>query len=107
MSLNRIRALRDQFDQWQVDAILINNPNNRRWLTGFTGSFGYVILTRDRAILAPDGRYWTQARQQSPNFEVYEFVRKAGALAKLINSAGVKRIGLEAEVVTLQLLAEL
>lgn len=107
MSQHRINALRARLDDWQVDAVLISDHTSRRWLTGFTGSFGFVIVTRSRAILATDGRYWTQGRQQSPDFELYEYVRESGAMAKLIESAESPRIALEAEVVTLAEMGEL
>ena len=107
MSQQRIDALRAKLDTWQVNAVMISDHTSRRWLTGFTGSYGYVIITQDRAILATDGRYWTQARQQAPAFEVYEYVRENGALAKFVKSTGGKIIGLESEVVTLADMKEL
>ena len=36
----------------------------RAWITGFTGSAGTAVVTRDRAALWTDGRYWTQAESQ-------------------------------------------
>lgn len=36
----------------------------RAWITGFTGSAGTAVVTRDRAALWTDGRYWTQAEDQ-------------------------------------------
>lgn len=36
----------------------------RAWITGFTGSAGTAVVTRDRAALWTDGRYWTQAENQ-------------------------------------------
>ncbi len=36
-----------------------------RWISGFTGSAGIALVLRDRAVLWTDGRYTTQARQQT------------------------------------------
>src|SRR5699024_10232969 len=36
----------------------------RKWISGFTGSYGYVVVTQDKAGLWTDGRYFTQAREQ-------------------------------------------
>ncbi|TVQ59080.1 MAG: aminopeptidase P family protein [Phycisphaerales bacterium] len=36
----------------------------REWLTGFDGSAGDALVTRDGALLWTDGRYWTQAAAQ-------------------------------------------
>jgi hypothetical protein len=36
----------------------------REWLSGFTGSMGTLVVTRDRAALFADSRYWTQAETE-------------------------------------------
>jgi Xaa-Pro aminopeptidase len=36
----------------------------REWLSGFTGSMGTLVVTRDRAALFADSRYWTQAEAE-------------------------------------------
>ena len=36
----------------------------REWLSGFTGSMGTLVITRDAAALFADGRYWVQAEAQ-------------------------------------------
>ena len=47
-----------------IDALLVTTPANIRWLTGFTGSAGLLLVTGDRALLTTDGRYRTQAAEQ-------------------------------------------
>jgi Xaa-Pro aminopeptidase len=46
------------------DALLVTEAANIRWLTGFTGSAGVLLVTGDRALLTTDGRYRTQASEQ-------------------------------------------
>jgi len=46
------------------DALVVTEPANIRWLTGFTGSAGVLLVTGDRALLTTDGRYRTQASEQ-------------------------------------------
>ncbi|MBE7416917.1 MAG: aminopeptidase P family protein [Ideonella sp.] len=36
----------------------------RQWLSGFTGSMGTLVITRERAALFADGRYWVQAERE-------------------------------------------
>ncbi len=74
---DRLAALRAQFDSLSVDAVLIPRydehqgeycaPHDARlaWLTGFTGSAGYCLVLRDRAVLFVDGRYQVQVRQET------------------------------------------
>jgi Xaa-Pro aminopeptidase len=48
----------------QADALLVSSLDNVRWLTGFSGSNGWVVLTPERVVLVTDGRYGDQARHQ-------------------------------------------
>ena len=47
-----------------ADALLVSDLTNIRWLTGFTGSNGWVVLGPDSLTLVTDGRYGDQAAQQ-------------------------------------------
>lgn len=46
--------------------LLVTDPLNIRWLTGFTGSFGSVLLSPDEVVLITDSRYTVQAGEQLP-----------------------------------------
>ncbi len=77
----------------------------RRWLTGFDGSAGDAAVTRDRALLWTDSRYWLQAeRQAGPRgFDVI----RAGApgapsLADWLASLGTgARVGIDPNTISL------
>lgn len=56
-------------EEKNIDAILIMSDYNRRYLTGFTGSSGAVIMTRDEKYLISDFRYKAQGREQAKDFE--------------------------------------
>jgi len=47
-----------------IGGLLVTTPANVRWLSGFTGSAGILLVTGDDAVLATDGRYRTQASEQ-------------------------------------------
>ncbi len=53
---NRLERLRSQLAQSGLDAIFISQSENRRYLSGFTGSAGFLLFSQDRAILATDFR---------------------------------------------------
>jgi Xaa-Pro aminopeptidase len=48
-------------------ALLVVDLNNIRWLTGFSGSAGTLIVRPDDMVLVVDGRYGDQAREQIKN----------------------------------------
>ncbi|MGA1657764.1 MAG: aminopeptidase P family N-terminal domain-containing protein, partial [Ilumatobacteraceae bacterium] len=45
-------------------SLLVFDLNNIRWLTGFTGSAGTLVVHPDEMVLITDGRYGEQARHQ-------------------------------------------
>jgi Xaa-Pro aminopeptidase len=97
----RLTAVRAKFDGWKVDGLLVGSPANRRWLSGFTGSSGQLLITRDKAILATDFRYWQQATEQAPAYTLFKHQRTAEDAAQFIHAGSVRRIGIEAEHTTL------
>jgi Xaa-Pro aminopeptidase len=90
--LDRVRNLFDDAgpDGEPIDALLVTTPANIRWLSGFTGSAGLLLVTRDRATLATDGRYRTQAQEQ------LEAVGVGAAIERCIGGVQAQRDGLVA-----------
>lgn len=70
MTLRRLRSrvarLRSQMDAKGMDALLVSQRENVRYLTGFTGSAGLAIVTSKRLALLTDFRYQLQARKEAP-----------------------------------------
>jgi len=61
----RLQKLRQKLVEHELDAILISQPENLRYLSGFTGSAGALLISPDSAMLATDFRYLEQARAVS------------------------------------------
>lgn len=85
----RRRRLIPVLKESRVNGFLITGLPNVRYLSGFTGSNGAVLLTRDRALLFTDPRYQSQAPQESD----CEVKIARGPLFKEIVSV-IKRLGL-------------
>lgn len=98
---DKLAQVREQFDRWRVDGLLITSAANRRWISGFTGSAGRVLVTRNKALLATDSRYWEQAARQAPEFEIFQLKGKPGELGDFLKAGGGVRYGVEARHVTL------
>ena len=62
--MKRIVALRDRLDASGCDALLVSSLTNIRYLTGFTGSAGVLLVRPDRLVFATDGRYKFQSEEQ-------------------------------------------
>lgn len=85
--LKRFQAwLGEQGDAF--DAVLISDRSNIRYLSGFTGTFAYLVISKDKAYLLTDSRYTIQARQQSVHFSHIKLERYTPptSIAKLCES---------------------
>jgi Xaa-Pro aminopeptidase len=101
----RLGRLRPSLADAGCDALLVTNLVNVRYLTGFTGSAGLLLLLPDESVLTTDGRYRDQAAEQlaaagvDARVEVRPTV--AGQHDVLAAAAqGVAHLGLEADSVT-------
>ncbi len=84
-----------------MDAFLVTRLPNVRYLTGFTGSNGQLILTAEDAVFLTDGRYAEQSRREAPDVRrmVYmgEFSR---AFGEACSELGVDRLAFESTGLT-------
>jgi Xaa-Pro aminopeptidase len=97
----RMQRLIETLDQHELDGLLIASPENRRYLSGFSGSAGVLIITPQVARLATDFRYYEQVREQAPDFELVEAPqRMEQVLAREIADLGLKRVGFESAALT-------
>lgn len=60
----RIGRLRALMSEQGHSSLLVSNASNLRYLTGFTGSSGAVLVSNDEALFVTDGRYTTQSHEQ-------------------------------------------
>ena len=80
----RVQRLRHTFEKHELDGALISNAQNRRYLSGFTGSAGYLKITADDAIIATDFRYYEQSAAQAPDFRLHKTVGGVDAWAPML-----------------------
>jgi len=68
--MNRLQKLRHKLIEEELEALLVSQPENYRYLSGFTGSSGWLFISNDSALLAVDFRYTEQASRETANLEV-------------------------------------
>jgi Xaa-Pro aminopeptidase len=101
--MSRVDRLRELMAPQQLDAIIITKPENRTYLTGFTGSAGAALVTAREALLLVDFRYVEQAAAEAPDWEVIRVPRLATeAVSELVRRRELQRIGFEPNGVTYQ-----
>lgn len=83
----------------KIDGFLINNTKNIRYLTGFTGSSGFILITRDDGLFFTDFRYIEQAESEVRGCKIrLEKGRRINTIGRVIKKRGIKRLGFEASI---------
>jgi Xaa-Pro aminopeptidase len=101
MTNARLDRLRDQLSQLGHEALLITYSHNRKYVSGFTGSSGMLLITEQDSWLLTDFRYMTQAADQAPGFELIEHAAKPMATVRdLLESKKITKLAFEQDHVT-------
>src|SRR5579871_3446670 len=104
----RLDRLRVRLAEHEVDALIVTNLANVRYLSGFTGSAGVLVVTDKPALLTTDGRYRTQSGEQveaaglagALDIAIGNGEEQRAAVRAAVVSAASARVGLEAEHVS-------
>lgn len=97
----RNRLIR-RFEEARIDGLLVTNVQNVRYLSGFTGGDGALLVTPAETSLLTDGRYDEQAARETRGIEIRVRKKELMAFAAwTVRKAGVARLGVEAAAITL------
>src|SRR3954469_18885474 len=103
----RRRSLGRRLKPLGLDALLVSNPVNVTYLTGFTGEASYLIVGRSRQLLVTDGRFTEQLADECPDLDLHvrpPTTTTPPEVAKVLTSVGLKTVGFESTHVTVDLL---
>lgn len=99
--MTKLTKLRFDFQDNNIDALLVTSPINRRYITNFTGTAGAVLITSTEAILITDFRYTEQAKKQAGDFTVVEHAGPIeDEIAKQIKRIHIEKLGFEEDHLT-------
>jgi len=99
----RISRVRQKFSCYKIDSLIFFNMNNIRYMSGFTGSDGILIIGENRTILLVDGRYITQAKLEVTCAEIIEYKDKIKGIIQAVRELNLKYIGFEAGSIAVQM----
>ena len=95
-NIGKIRSLLEEKD---LDGILLYKPENRRYVSGFTGSTGYVLITETDTKFITDFRYIEQATVQCKGFEIIE-IGNTKTITDVLNESTLLKLGVEEDFMT-------
>lgn len=90
------------------EVMVVASAENRRYLTGFTGSSGAAVFSGTEAVFVTDFRYVDQAADQCAGWEIHR--QRDGlveAVAEVVGRLGATRVGFERDLATYGFYADL
>ena len=78
-----------------LDGILFSSLENIRYLCGFTGSDGALVLSRRECHFLTDSRYWTQSEMEVKGAQIVHYRKKLDGVSSLLSDLKLKRVGFE------------
>ncbi len=97
----RVAALRTKLEAEKVDGMLIMRPENRAYISGFTGSSAFILVGAAEPVLITDFRYTEQAAGQCPGYKIVRHGHPpVNTIREQILAAGYKRLAFEKDYLT-------
>jgi len=97
---HRVRRLRAALAERNLPGLLVGAPVNRRYLSGFTASYGWLLITHTNAFVLTDSRYLIQAGREAPGFAARQIINPGKTLPdvvlELCQECGLDRLAFEA-----------
>ena len=102
---SRLRALRAVLRTGGIDGMLVTRAANVRYLCGFTGSNGWLLVRPRSAVFVTDGRYAEQAATEimEAGVLIADQERLSDALLRTSAMNGLARLGFEADTISFSL----
>ncbi len=93
--------LRKKLSELKIDGIVISDPVNVKYMTGFQGSLGYIILTGKHSLFITDFRYQEQAAHEVKGYKiVIERSERSEEIKDLCNAYKIRNLGFEENNIT-------
>ena len=95
-----VEKLRERMEEASVDALMVGDPLNWRFLSGFTGDAGTLLITASERMVFTDSRYTEQAKTEAPDWTVVKTLVERDVLKEVVADLGVKAIAFEKDYLT-------
>jgi len=91
----RLQSVRKMLGLNQLDGILFSSLENIRYLCGFTGSDGALLITQEESFFLTDSRYWTQSEEEVKGSRIVHYRKKMEGISSLLLNLKLRNIGFE------------
>jgi Xaa-Pro aminopeptidase len=105
-SRRRLGELRRRLTDLSLDGIVLSEPSNVRYLSGFSGSLGYLLVGAEVGEIIGDSRYWLQMEEEAPAFALTRSGASPGLwklVAERVKANRFTRVGFESQHLTVDM----
>jgi len=96
---SRVAKIREALQKKRLDGFLVTDIHNVRYLTGFTGSSAFALITKKERLLVTDFRYKEQSAKEVQDWDiVIENGGRIDLFRDLCKKTGIKKLGFESSV---------
>lgn len=99
----RRQKLMSGFRKAGIDGLLVTNPRNVTYLTGFSGEDSYLLISAPKTVLLTDSRFTTQLADECPGLELESRTAKtsmADTIARVVPQCRIEKLGFDSQNVT-------
>ena len=108
---NRLAGLRAKITEQGLDALLVTQPQNQLYISGFSGDSDYLdatlLISADQAWISTDSRYYEDVKQRAKDFKLFEAGNdKTKVFGEFAAAAKPKVVGYEVTHITVATLKD-
>jgi len=100
--IKRLENVKKLLIENKIEALLINKPEDRYYLSNFSGSNGYLIITENENFFVTDFRYVEQAKGETDGFEIVMYKRDElfSAISDILKESNVSELAFDSTALT-------
>jgi Xaa-Pro aminopeptidase len=108
---NRLASLRTKITEQGLDALLVTQPQNQLYISGFSADSDYLdatlLISADQAWISTDSRYYEDVKQRAKDFKLFEAGNdKSKVFGEFAASVKLQVVGYEHTHITVATLKE-
>ncbi|MCX7759686.1 MAG: Xaa-Pro peptidase family protein [Hydrogenothermaceae bacterium] len=98
--LNRLKEAQENIKNHNLDCFFFSSHSNVFYLSGFSSSNAYIVLTPEKGYFLTDGRYYEGAKEKVTHLEVILIKKLSETLRQIFQDLNIKKVGFEKDKVS-------
>ncbi|HKL80478.1 MAG TPA: aminopeptidase P family protein [Mobilitalea sp.] len=97
--MDNYKKVQEIINQMNLDAVLVSNGNNMRYVSGFAGETGYLYISHESLAVLTDSRYSLQAELEAEGYEIITIGNNGyeEAINDILKKENIQKLGFESE----------